>query len=82
MNAFNTLILAGVRPEGDALALQSGVASKALIRIGDSTMIERVVTALRCAGAGRIDVSTSDPLVAALARSLGCEVVRAEAAPC
>lgn len=47
------LVLAGVRPGRDALADFAGVSHKALIEIGGTTMLERVVRALR--ESGRID---------------------------
>ena len=46
MTPLTALVLAGTRPGGDPLAAYAGVSHKALIEVGDRTMIERVVTAL------------------------------------
>lgn len=46
MQGLTALVLAGTRPGGDPLAGYAGVSHKALIEIGGSTMIERVVAAL------------------------------------
>jgi GTP:adenosylcobinamide-phosphate guanylyltransferase len=46
MHGLCALVLAGTRPGGDPLAEQAGVSHKALIDIGGTTMIERVVAAL------------------------------------
>lgn len=81
MSFPTVLILAGSRPGGDALADHAGVPAKALIEIGGEPMLARVVAAIRAAGEGRIAVSASDPEVAALATSLGCEIVPSRAGP-
>jgi GTP:adenosylcobinamide-phosphate guanylyltransferase len=81
MTPFSALVLAGSRPGGDPLALHTGVSAKALIDIGGEPMLARVVAALKDAGASPIAVAASDPDVIALARSLGCGIVRAEAGP-
>ena len=57
--SFTALILAGSRGGADPVAAYAGVADKALIEIGGATMLARVVTALREAGADRIAVSAS-----------------------
>ncbi len=44
---FTAVVLAGVRPGGDALANAHGVPRKALIRVGGVPMIVRVLEALR-----------------------------------
>lgn len=46
MQGLSALVLAGTRPGGDPLAEYAGVSHKALIEVGGSTMIERVVAAL------------------------------------
>ena len=62
MQGLTALVLAGTRPGGDPLAEQAGVSHKALIRIGGSTMIERVVAALAGAPAvARIVVAIDRP---------------------
>jgi len=81
MTPFNALVLAGSRPGGDPLALAAGVSSKALIEIGETTMLERVVAALTQAGAARIAVVSSDPAVVELAGRLGCESLPAASGP-
>ena len=73
--SFAALVLAGTRPGGDPLAVREGVSHKALIEVGGTPMLLRVIEALRQAGAARIGVSCDDPLVAELARSAGVEVV-------
>ncbi|MFZ3483163.1 nucleotidyltransferase family protein [Sphingomonas sp. 3-13AW] len=79
--SFHALILAGSRGGADPVADYAGVPAKALITIGTSTMLARVVEALRAAGAARIGVSVSDPAVAEHAATLGVEVLTAEAGP-
>lgn len=44
---LTALVLAGTRPGGDPLAQQNGVTHKALLQIDGSTMLARVVAALR-----------------------------------
>lgn len=78
---FNALVLAGSRPGIDALATYAGVADKAMIVIGGQTMLERVVAALRCAGAARIVVVASSPGVRDHATDLGVDVIEAAAGP-
>ena len=79
--SWNALVLAGTRPGGDPLAQAEGVAAKALVEIGGRAMLERVVFALRAAGAGRIGVACDEGPVAVLARSLDCEIVPTAAGP-
>jgi GTP:adenosylcobinamide-phosphate guanylyltransferase len=78
---FNALVLAGSRGGVDPVAAYAGVDDKALIRIGQATMLERVVTALRAAGAGRIAVSANAPAVRAETERLGAEPIDAAAGP-
>jgi GTP:adenosylcobinamide-phosphate guanylyltransferase len=79
---FNALVLAGTRPGArDPVADYAGVAHKGLIELGGLTLLERVVTALREAGAARIGVSTNDPAIMAAATALDCEPLAAEAGP-
>ena len=59
--SFHALVLAGSRGGVDPVADYAGVSDKALIRIGGATMLERVVVALRAAGAERIAVSANAP---------------------
>jgi GTP:adenosylcobinamide-phosphate guanylyltransferase len=77
----HALVLAGSRGGVDPLADHAGVADKALIRVGGVTMLERVVTALRAAGLGRIAVSANAPAVRAEALRLGAEAIDAAAGP-
>ncbi len=81
MTAFNALILAGSRGTPEAFATAEGVSHKSLIRLGDQTLLDRVVEAVRAAGAVRISVSTNDPVVAAAAADLGVEALPAAAGP-
>lgn len=78
---FHALVLAGSRPGIDALAAYAGVTDKAMIVIGGQTMLERVVAALRAAGAGRIVVVASSPIVGDHATALGVDVIEAAAGP-
>jgi len=79
--AFNALILAGSRGGHDPLSDYAGVADKALIRIGDETMLAHVVDALRQAGAARILVSASSEPVKAAAAELGVDALPAASGP-
>lgn len=59
---LTALVLAGTRSGGDPLANYAGVSHKALIDIGGTTMIERVVAALMAAPAvGRIVIAIDRP---------------------
>lgn len=69
------MILAGTRAGGDRLAVAEGVSHKALIEVGSSPMLARVIDALRDSGAEVIAVSCDDPAVIALATSLGARVL-------
>lgn len=73
--SFSALVLAGSRPGGDPLAGTEGKPHKALIEIEGRPLLERVVTALREGGAGRIAVSCNDPGVAELAGQLNTQVL-------
>ena len=73
--SFAALVLAGSRPGVDPLAGAEGKAHKALIEIEGRALLERVVTALREAGAEPIAVSCDHPQVMDLARALGADVV-------
>jgi GTP:adenosylcobinamide-phosphate guanylyltransferase len=75
------LVLAGERPGGDPLALQLGVANKALIEVGGESLLIRVLGALQAAGFERIAVSTGTPQVADLAERFGATVLPAQAGP-
>ena len=79
--AFAALVLAGSRPGPDPLAAYAGAPHKALITLSGRTLAERVVTALRQAGASRICASANDPLVVEAFRSLGVEVLPAAEGP-
>jgi GTP:adenosylcobinamide-phosphate guanylyltransferase len=78
---FNALVLAGSRGSADAVADYAGVADKAMIVIECRTMLARVVDALRGAGAGRIVVVASAPVVREHAIAMGLEVAEAAAGP-
>jgi len=78
---FQALVLAGSRGGPDPLAEAAGVSHKALIRLEGRTLLERVVGALREAGAGRIAVSANHPDVRDEAERLGVEVLEATAGP-
>ncbi len=73
--AVNALVLAGSRPGGDPLALEAGVAHKALIEVGDAPLLTRVVGALHEAGCMRVFVCCETGPVEDLARDLGAEII-------
>jgi len=75
------LVLAGSRPGGDPFAASLGVTHKALIEIGGTPMLARVVAALRDAGCPRILVSCAEGPVAQCARALGAEVIAPATGP-
>jgi len=77
----SAIILAGSRPGGDPFAESVGVPHKALISLDGSTLLERVVSALRAAGIQRISVSCNAGPVAELARALQVATISAENGP-
>lgn len=78
---FDALVLAGSRGPRDPVAAHAGVVDKALARVGDRTMLARVIEALRAAGAARIVVVASSDAVHAAAAALGVEHIDAAAGP-
>lgn len=73
---FAAVILAGSRPGApDPVAADEGVAHKVLARIGDETLLECVVRALRQAGAAEIAVSANHLVVEDEARRLGATLL-------
>lgn len=81
VSAFNALVLAGSRGGPDAVAQYAGVAEKAMIVIDGRTMLNRVVVALRQAGAARIVAAVSSDMVRDHALSLGVEAIAAAGGP-
>ncbi|HVI32882.1 nucleotidyltransferase family protein [Phenylobacterium sp.] len=81
MRPFQALVLAGSRGGPDPLAEAAGVSHKALIRLEGRSLLERVVGALREAGAGRIAISANHADVCREAERLGVEVLEAAAGP-
>ena len=81
MRPFQALVLAGSRGGPDPLAEAEGVTHKALIRLEGRTLLERVVGALREAGATRIAVSANHPDVRHEAERLRVEVLEAAGGP-
>ncbi|MXO61807.1 nucleotidyltransferase family protein [Qipengyuania oceanensis] len=79
--AFDALVLAGSRAEVDPMALIDGYRHKSLIEVSGQSMLERVVTALRQAGAKRVLVSCNHPDVVARALELGAEIVQPAGGP-
>jgi GTP:adenosylcobinamide-phosphate guanylyltransferase len=73
--SVTALVLAGSRPGGDPFAEGLGVAHKALIEVGGTPMLARVIGALQAAGCPRILVSCTPGPVAQLATRLGAEVI-------
>lgn len=81
-NSFVTaLVLAGTRGGPEPVATAEGIAHKALAKVGDASMLDRVLAALRDAGIERIFVSTNVPAVAEAAHQAGAEVIAAQAGP-
>ena len=78
---FNALILAGSRGGVDPVAAYGGAAHKALILLDGQTLLARVATALRQAGADVIAVSASDDAVRAEAIALGLVPLAAASGP-
>ena len=78
---FQALVLAGSRGGTDPVAAYAGVPDKALIVLDGKTLLERVVTSLRAAGAERIWVSASSDAVRDHALALGAEPLTAAAGP-
>src|SRR5512140_1728311 len=80
--AFNALVLAGSRPGApDPAATYANAPHKALIVLEGQTLLARVVTALRAAGADRITAISSHPAVRAEAARLGVAVLDEAAGP-
>jgi HAD superfamily phosphoserine phosphatase-like hydrolase len=59
---WSAVVLAGTRPEGDSLAADFGLATKALVPIAGEPMIRRVAnTLLDCPSVGRVLVVAQEP---------------------
>lgn len=71
MTGFKALVLAGSRGGVDPVAEYAGVAHKALIQLDGETLLARVVTAVRAAGASEVAVISSHPEVRAEIARLG-----------
>lgn len=70
---MKALILAGSRGGPDAVADYAGVSHKALIVLQGRTLLQRVIDAVREAGATEVAVSCSDPEVAMAADAAGTD---------
>lgn len=81
LTGFNALVLAGPVQRPRSVADYAGVAHKGLIELSGHTLLERVVTALREAGATRIGVSANDPSIMAAAAALKYESLAARPTP-
>jgi len=81
VSGFQALVLAGSRGGVDPVAAYGGASHKALIRLGDETLLARVVGALRTAGATRIAVVSSHPEVRSEIARLGAEALDEAAGP-
>ncbi|PZQ54469.1 MAG: GTP--adenosylcobinamide-phosphate guanylyltransferase [Phenylobacterium zucineum] len=81
MSGFSALVLAGSRGGVEPVAEYAGAPHKALIRLQGLTLLERVVAALRDAGAARIAVISGHPQVRAEAERLGAELLDEAAGP-
>ena len=78
---FNALVLAGSRGGIEPVAAYAGVENKALIMLVGCTLLQRVIDALRAAGAVRIVVVTSSPAVREHAKALDAETIEAAPGP-
>lgn len=81
MSGFAALVLAGSRGGEDPVAAYGGAPHKALIQLEGRTLLNRVVTALRDAGAAEIAVVGSHPAVRTEAARLGVESLDEAAGP-
>ena len=82
MSGFAALILAGSRESAqDPVAAYGSAPHKALIQLQGRSLLSRVASALRDAGAVRIAVVSSHPQVRAEAERLGVEVLYEAAGP-
>jgi CTP:molybdopterin cytidylyltransferase MocA len=80
--SFTAVVLAGSRPDAlDPVATAEGVAHKVLARIGEETLLERVVLAVRRAGAAEVAVSANHPAVEAEARRVGAVLLPSAKGP-
>ncbi len=81
LQSLTALVLAGSRPGGDPLAAYAGVSHKALIEIGGTPMLERVVRALAATPQiSRIVVAIERPELVAALPDLGKPVLALAAA--
>jgi CTP:molybdopterin cytidylyltransferase MocA len=79
---LTALVLAGSRPGApDPVAASEGVPHKVLATVDGTTLLERVVRALRESGAGTIAVSANNPAVEAEARRLGATLLPTASGP-
>ncbi|MGK6325224.1 NTP transferase domain-containing protein [Sphingomonas sp. DT-51] len=77
----SALVLAGSRGDGDPVAAYAGVAEKALVPVGDCSMLARVLAALQDAGVRKAVVSANAPAVLAEAERHGATCIAAAAGP-
>ncbi len=77
----SAVVLAGSRGGRDPVAAYADVTEKALIPIGEVTMLARVLAALAAAGVGRMLVSANAPAVLAEAGRHGAATMAAAAGP-
>ncbi|WP_305097742.1 nucleotidyltransferase family protein [Croceibacterium aestuarii] len=76
------LILAGSRPNGlDSVAAAEGVPHKVLARVGETTLLERVVVAARAYGASEVLVAANHPEVEDEVRRLGATLLPTASGP-
>lgn len=78
---ITALVLAGSRGTTDPVAVAEGVTNKALVQVGSSTMLERVIVALREAGVQQVFVSTDNPCIIAVAHGVCAAVVKPGTGP-
>lgn len=78
---FSALILAGSRAGEEGTDAFGGASHKALIQLEGQSLLERVATALREAGAESIAVSCNESAVTGCARGLGLKVLPPAAGP-
>lgn len=77
----SALILAGSRGRAEPVAIAEGVPHKSLIVVAGTTILERVIAAVRAAGIERILVAADHTEVVALAKACGADVIAPRAGP-
>ena len=78
---LSAIILAGSRPGSDPVAQSENISAKALVDIGGTTALQRVIDALQAAGIARIVVAAPAGPVADIAAARGLETIEPAEGP-